>query len=61
MDVLSKTAEGDPQSAAISSAYVAAANNYIRTDLKFGQDLKYRPWVRGADDFQWDSSHKQPG
>jgi carboxypeptidase C (cathepsin A) len=61
MDVLSKTAQGDPQSAAISSAYVAAANDYIRTELKFGQDLKYRPWVRGADDFQWDSSHKQPG
>ena len=61
MDVLSQTAQGDPQSAAISSAYVAAANNYIRTELKFGQDLKYRPWVRGADDFQWDSSHRQPG
>lgn len=61
MDPLSKTAENDPQSAAISSAYVAAANDYIRTDLKFGDGLKYRPWVRGADDFQWDSAHKEPG
>ena len=32
LDLLSKEADYDPQSAAISSAYVAAFNNYVRKD-----------------------------
>ena len=35
MDPLSKEAEYDPQSAAISSAYVSAFNDYVRKALKF--------------------------
>ncbi len=42
MDPLSKEAQYDPQSAAISSAYVALFNNYVRKQLKFGQDDHYR-------------------
>ncbi|MGH8216165.1 MAG: S10 family peptidase, partial [Rhodanobacteraceae bacterium] len=61
MDPLGKTSDYDPQSAAISSAYVAAFNGYVRNDLKFGDGLKYRPSVYGADDFRWDWKHKAPG
>jgi carboxypeptidase C (cathepsin A) len=61
MDPLSKESYYDPQSAAISSAYVSAFNDYVRKDLKFGEGLKYRPSVYGAEDFDWDFKHKQPG
>ena len=44
MDPLSKESEYDPQSAAISSAYVAAFNTYVRNtlELRQGQDLQAR-------------------
>jgi len=61
MDPLGKETDYDPQSAAISSAYVAAFNDYVRTELKFGDDLQYRPSAYGATDFDWDMRHKQPG
>ncbi|MGB9430395.1 MAG: peptidase S10 [Gammaproteobacteria bacterium] len=59
MDPLSETAEYDPQSAAISSAYVSAFNDYVRKDLKFGQDKTYNPEI---DVFgEWDFKHQPPG
>jgi len=59
MDPLSETAEYDPQSAAISSAYVSAFNDYVRKDLKFGQDRVYRPEI---DVFsEWSFLHQPPG
>ena len=58
LDPLSKTSEYDPQSSAISSAYVAAFNDYVRKQLKFGQDMRYRLY---ADIDHWDFSHKAPG
>jgi len=61
MDPMAKESEYDPQSAAISSAYVSAFNDYVRNNLKFGQDLKYRPDVYGAGDFNWDMKHRTPG
>ncbi|HEX5952915.1 MAG TPA: peptidase S10 [Rhodanobacteraceae bacterium] len=61
MDPLGKESDYDPQSAAISSAYVSAFNDYVRSELKFGDGMKYRPSVYGADDFDWDFKHKQPG
>ncbi|MGH8183837.1 MAG: S10 family peptidase, partial [Rhodanobacteraceae bacterium] len=61
MDPMSKESYYDPQSAAISSAYVSAFNTYVRNDLKFGHDLKYRPDVYGAGDFNWDMKHRAPG
>ncbi|HEX5960161.1 MAG TPA: peptidase S10 [Rhodanobacteraceae bacterium] len=61
MDPLGKESDYDPQSAAISSAYVSAFNDYVRSELKFGDGMKYRPSVYGADDFHWDFKHKQPG
>lgn len=45
MDPLSKEADYDPQSAAISSAYVSAFNDYVRRDLKFTEDMQYKPEV----------------
>ena len=58
LDPLSKDAEYDPQSAAISSAYISAFNAYVRDTLKFGQGLNYREY---ADIPQWDFRHKIPG
>jgi carboxypeptidase C (cathepsin A) len=59
LDPLSERADYDPQSAAISSAYVAAFNNYVRQDLHYGMRMRYRPGIRV---FQyWDSRHQPPG
>jgi carboxypeptidase C (cathepsin A) len=59
MDPLSKDADYDPQSAALSSAYVSAFNAYVRKDLHFGQDEVFKPSI---DVFgPWDWSHAAPG
>jgi len=42
MDVLSREADYDPQSAAISSAYVSAFNDYTRKTLGFGEGKTYK-------------------
>jgi carboxypeptidase C (cathepsin A) len=59
MDPLSKEAEYDPQSAAISSAYVSAFNDYVRTQLKFGQDKTYKPEIDVEK--AWSFEHQPPG
>ena len=60
MDTLEQSAAYDPQSAAISSAYVAAFNDYVRKQLKFGQDQTYNLFAEGT--FPgWKFEHKQPG
>src|ERR1700719_2005073 len=46
LDPLSKAAEYDPQSAAISSAYVSAVNDYVLKDLKFGENRAFKPMIR---------------
>ena len=58
LDPLAKDSEYDPQSSAISSAYIAAFNDYVRTTLKFGDGQQYRGY---ADIDHWDMSHKAPG
>lgn len=59
MDVLSKEADYDPQSSALSSAYVSAFNNYARTELKYGDDQAFKLFadING----RWDFGHRQPG
>jgi len=58
-DPLSKEADYDPQSAAISSAYVSAFNDYVRKELKFGENREYKPEIEV---FKWWSfAHKPPG
>ncbi len=59
IDPLSKEADYDPQSAAISSAYVSAFNDYVRKDLKFGENREYKPELEL---FKWWSfTHQPPG
>ncbi len=58
-DPLSKEAEYDPQSAAISSAYVSAFNDYVRKELKFGENREYKPEI---DIWKsWNALHQAPG
>jgi carboxypeptidase C (cathepsin A) len=59
LDPMSKEAEYDPQSAAISSAYVSAFNDYVRGTLKFGEKRIFKPEL---DVFKfWDFQHQPPG
>ncbi|NII10769.1 peptidase S10 [Oleiagrimonas sp. C23AA] len=58
IDPLSESSEYDPQSSAISSAYVSLFNDYVRKDLKFGQHAHYRLF---ADIDHWDFKHNAPG
>jgi carboxypeptidase C (cathepsin A) len=58
-DPLSKEAEYDPQSAAISSAYVSAFNDYVRKDLKFGENRAFKPEVEVWK--WWNFLHQSPG
>src|SRR5277367_2827857 len=59
IDPMSKEAEYDPQSAAISSAYVSAFNDYVRSSLKFGDKKTYKAEL----DLEkyWDVLHQPPG
>ena len=41
LDALSEGAEYDPQSSAISSAYVSLFNDYVRRELKYGEGQTY--------------------
>ena len=43
IDPLSESADYDPQSSAISSAYYSSINSYLRNDLKYGTDETYLP------------------
>ncbi|MBZ5537029.1 MAG: peptidase S10 [Acidobacteriia bacterium] len=40
-DLLAENATYDPQSAAVSGAFTAAFNHYVRDELKFGGDSRY--------------------
>jgi carboxypeptidase C (cathepsin A) len=60
LDPLSEKAEYDPQSAAISSAYVSAFNAYVRDALHFGEGKTYRPSAQGSNR-NWDFHHQPPG
>ena len=59
LDPLSKEADYDPQSAAISSAYVSAFNAYARQELKFGDGKTYKP--ENDVERDWDFHHQPPG
>jgi len=59
IDPMSKEADYDPQSAAISSAYVSAFNDYVRGTLKFGDKKTYKPEIDVEK--YWDFLHQPPG
>ncbi len=61
MDPLSATADYDPQSAAISSAYISTFNDYVRRELKYGEGQTFLPSAYMAEGFHWDMHHQQPG
>ena len=56
-DLLGEFAEYDPQETAISGAFVAQFNSYVREELKFGMDKTYQVSAnfQGA---QWDWKHQ---
>jgi carboxypeptidase C (cathepsin A) len=59
IDPLSKEADYDPQSAAISSAYVSSFNDYARRVLHYGEGIEFKPEI---DVFRWwDMQHQPPG
>ena len=57
MDPLSEAADYDPQSSAISSAYVSLFNDYVRKDLKYGEGQTYLPQALFGG-YDWDLKHK---
>jgi carboxypeptidase C (cathepsin A) len=59
LDPMSKEAEYDPQSSAISSAYVSAFNDYVRNTLQFGDRKIYKEGIDNYD--SWDYLHQPPG
>src|ERR1700689_5270232 len=59
IDPMSKEADYDPQSAAISSAYVSAFNDYVRTTLKFGDKKIYKAEIDVEKN--WEFMHQPPG
>jgi carboxypeptidase C (cathepsin A) len=59
LDPLSQRTEYDPQSAALSSAYVSAFNDYARNTLHYGQGQAFKPSIRVFQYWNW--QHKQPG
>jgi carboxypeptidase C (cathepsin A) len=61
LDPLSEDAEYDPQSAAISGAYTTAINQYLRKELKYGQQDTYKPTLWSDGNFSWDLRHHAPG
>ena len=57
LDPLSQSAQYDPQSSAISSAYVSLFNDYVRRDLKYGEGQTYMPWALFGGT-RWDFVHR---
>ncbi len=58
VDPMAADAQYDPQSDAITSAYTAAINEYLRRDLKYGEQATYKPNAYG--EFSWDLRHRAP-
>jgi len=60
LDPLSKDAEYDPFGSATQAAFVTAINEYARDDLKYGENMTYKPSARQPG-FHWDMAHVPPG
>ncbi len=59
LDPLSQRADYDPQSAALSSAYVSAFNDYARKELHYGEGKIFKPSIQTFR--TWNFAHQQPG
>ena len=60
MDPLSKDADYDPFGTSTTPAFIAAINQYARDDLKFGENMTYKPRA-GQPGFHWNLVHVPPG
>jgi carboxypeptidase C (cathepsin A) len=61
---LSEEAEYDPQSNAVSAAYTTAINQYLRAELKYGENQTYKSALYVENEpstFSWDLRHQAPG
>ena len=59
MDPLAQRADYDPQSTALSSAYVSAFNDYARNELHYGGDREFKPSIGTFR--TWSFQHQEPG
>jgi carboxypeptidase C (cathepsin A) len=59
LDPLSQRADYDPQSTALSSAYVSAFNDYVRKDLRYGEGKSFKHSIQTFG--TWNFQHSQPG
>jgi len=59
LDPLAKVASYDPQSAAISAAYIAAFNGYARGTLRYGAGIEFKSGIPIYP--KWDYKHAPPG
>jgi len=55
-DLLTENAEYDPSFTAVASAFTAAFNSYVRSDLKFGDEKSYKVLPDGPGN-AWDWKH----
>ncbi len=60
MRPLNAETDYDPFTNAIGSAYTAAINSYVRQDLKFGEQMTYKPSAYGDPGFSWELRHRLP-
>jgi len=59
LDPLAQRADYDPQSTALSSAYVSAFNEYARRELRYGEGKQFKPSIRTFG--TWNFQHQLPG
>jgi carboxypeptidase C (cathepsin A) len=59
-DMLAEFGQSDPQSDAVSPAFVSVFNSYVRNELKFGNDKEYNPLNYQANG-AWDWKHQGNG
>jgi carboxypeptidase C (cathepsin A) len=59
LDPLAQRADYDPQSSALSSAYVSAFNEYARRELRYGDGKSFKPSIRTF--ATWNFQHQLPG
>ena len=59
IDPLAQRADYDPQSSALSSAYVSAFNDYVRNDLRFTPEREFKPSIGTFR--TWNFQHSLPG
>ena len=59
LDPLSQRADYDPQSTALSSAYVSAFNDYARKELRYGEGKTFKPSIQTFR--TWNFAHQLPG